>query len=369
MKIGVLGGGQLARMLALAGHRLGLRVFVVDPAESPCSADVATHHRAAFDDPDALAWLATHCDVVTTELEAVPTASLTRLGELVAAVHPNAKAIGVLQDRRSERELCDELGIAVAPWADANAPAQRLAHILSGCEAVVKLRRSGYDGRGQRFVDCIDDIPRALAELGHGAAIVERRVAFERELSQVSVRSRYGELHHYPLVQNDHVNGILHQTHAPAPGVSPSLQLAAETIAESLLAHLDYVGVMAVELFEVEGRLLVNEIAPRVHNSGHWTIEGAATSQFENHLRAVSGLPLGSTEARGDWLMTNLVGRVPPLDQLMVDDTAVVHVYGKQPRPGRKLGHVTRPAASDGPTRVETNSRDIWCTIAEGDSQ
>jgi 5-(carboxyamino)imidazole ribonucleotide synthase len=270
----------------------------------------------AYDDPDGLDRLAAGVDVVTFEFENVPVEAARR----VAAV-PGMRALELGQDRLVEKELFRRLGIETAPFGTLSD---------TGLPALVKSRRLGYDGKGQRVVE--DDGRLGDDELAEGI------VSFDRELSIVAVRGRDGDTRFYPLAENEHRGGILAVSRAPAHDAPQS---EAEEIATRLLEELDYVGVLAVELFDVGGRLLANEFAPRVHNTGHWTIDGADTSQFENHLRAILGLPLGSTAARGGSVMVNLVGALPPLEQLLAIPGAHVHLYGKEPRPGRKLGHVT----------------------------
>ena len=320
--VGCIGGGQLGRMLALAGAPLAVRLRFLDPAADACARDVGELVVGAYDDPACLDRLAEGADVVTYEFENVPVEAARR----VSAV-PDARALELGQDRLAEKELFRSLGIATAPFGS-------VAEV--GVPALVKSRRLGYDGKGQRVVDSAEPIG--------GDELAEGLVEFERELSIVGVRGRDGETAFYPLAENVHRGGILATTRAPARDAP---QPEAEEIATRLLDELGYVGVLAVELFDAGGELLANEFAPRVHNTAHWTIDGAETSQFENHLRAILGLPLGSTAARGASAMVNLVGRVPPLEHLLDIPGAHVHLYGKQPRPGRKLGHVTLVGANE----------------------
>jgi len=328
--VGCIGGGQLGRMLALAGAPLGIRMRFLDPASDACAGQVGELVVGAYDDPAALDRLADGCDVVTYEFENVPVAAARRVCAL-----PDARALELGQDRFVEKELFRRLGIETAPFGS-------LAD--TGLPALVKSRRLGYDGKGQRRVETIE--PLAEDELAEGV------VPFDRELSIVAVRGRDGDTRFYPLAENEHRGGILAVSRTPAENAP---QREAEEIATKLLDDLGYVGVLAVELFDVGGRLLANEFAPRVHNTGHWTIDAAETSQFENHLRAILGLPLGSTSARGEGLMVNLVGGVPPLAELLAVDGAHVHLYGKEPRSGRKLGHVTLVDAD--PARVAALER------------
>jgi 5-(carboxyamino)imidazole ribonucleotide synthase len=317
--VGCIGGGQLGRMLALAGAPLGLRMRFLDPAPDACAGAVGELVVGAYDDPACLDRLADGADVVTFEFENVPVEAARRV-----AVVPDMRALELGQDRLIEKELFRRLGIETAPFGT-------LEDV--GVPALVKSRRLGYDGKGQRMVDSPGEI------IGENE-LVEGIVPFDGELSIVAVRDRDGARAFYPLTENEHRGGILATSRAPASGAG-ALQGEAEEIARRLLDELGYVGVLAVELFDVGGRLLANEFAPRVHNTGHWTMEGSVTSQFENHLRAILGLPLGPTEALGSAILVNLVGAVPPLEELLAVRGAHVHVYGKEPRPGRKLGHVT----------------------------
>ena len=328
--VGILGGGQLGRMLALAGIPLGIDCVVVEPAPDPPAAAVADVIAAPFDDPAALAELARRCDVVTVELEHVPVAALDWLAERVP-VRPSPGAVATAQDRKAEKEALAAAGIATAPWA---APP-----VAFPGGTVVKRRFGGFDGRGQVVLAPGVPVDGAL----DGPCISEEVVAFQRELSIVAARAVEGAVACYPVVENRHADGILRTTVAPAPGWTEALQSEAEAIATAVLAQLDYVGVLAVELFAVDGRLVANEVAPRVHNSGHWTIDGAETSQFEQHLRAVAGLPLGSVAVRQSVAMVNLIGELPDVAALLAVPGAHVHLYGKAPRPARKLGHVTVP--------------------------
>ncbi|MDX6519728.1 MAG: 5-(carboxyamino)imidazole ribonucleotide synthase [Gaiellales bacterium] len=337
MRVGILGGGQLARMIALAGHPLGVPCSFLDPSPEACAGPVGELVVDAYDSAAGLDRLASTCDLVTFEFESVPAAAAERLAAQVA-VHPPAQALAIAQDRVHEKRVFQELGIETARFWAIDSQADLEAAALPG---VLKTRRLGYDGKGQRVLRDRDDMTGAFTALGTVPLIAEQLVEFERELSIVAVRGRDGGVACYPLVENHHRDGILRVTHAPAPGLTPELQALGESHARLLLDRLDYVGVLALELFQVGDSLLANEMAPRVHNSGHWTIEGAETSQFENHLRAVCGLPLGSTELRTPSTMVNLIGGTPPLAELAAIEGAHVHLYGKAPRPGRKLGHVT----------------------------
>ncbi len=345
--VGILGGGQLARMLALAGAPLGLRFLVMDQVADACAAQFVPLLQADYTDEAALAEFAARVDVVTFDFENVPAQSAQWLANKVP-VFPSPRALAVAQDRLAEKTLFNDLGIAtprfsaVASRADLD---RALAEIGAPC--ILKTRRLGYDGKGQFRLAGEDDADAAWAALGAQAdsvgLILEGFVAFQRELSVVAVRARDGSFRAWPLTQNWHASGILSASLAPADA-SPALIDQALGHARALAEELDYVGVFALELFEREGQLLANEMAPRVHNSGHWTIEGAECSQFENHLRAVLGLPLGSCEARGRACMLNWVGELPEASAALAVAGLHWHDYGKSPREGRKVGHATAVA-------------------------
>jgi len=314
--VACIGGGQLGRMLGLAGLPLGLSFRFLDPSPNACAGEVGELVVGEYGDPEALDRLAAGADVVTYEFENVPVDAARR----IAAV-PGAAALEKGQDRLREKELFRSLGIDTARFGTLE---------RTGLPALVKTRRLGYDGKGQRRVEAAEPIGRE--------EVAEAIVPFDRELSILGVRGQDGETRFWPVGENVHRDGILQVTRAPAENAP---QADAETICRALLDELDYVGVLAVELFDVGGSLLANEFAPRVHNTAHWTIDGAATSQFENHLRAILGLPLGSTEAGVRCVMVNLIGSVPSVEELLAMPGARVHLYGKAPRPGRKVGHVT----------------------------
>jgi 5-(carboxyamino)imidazole ribonucleotide synthase len=355
--IGILGGGQLARMLALAAHNLGLRCRVYDPAADPPAAAVAKHHRGRFDHVEVLRQFGSGLSVVTYEVEHLPIAALEKLAGVVD-LYPGLSAIRVASDRLVEKNFVNAAGIQTAAFAavdrveDVDEAIDRL-----GLPLILKTRTQGYDGRGQAVVQTRREAIRALRKLGGSDLIAESLVRFDSELSIIAVRSRTGQIAAYPLVENHHGEGILRWTLAPAPELDRRICRRAEKIARRLLAELDYVGVLCVELFRVGDTLLVNEIAPRVHNSGHWTIEGAETSQFENHLRAILGLPLGSTEANGNWVLFNLLGRTPDVRRVLELPGAHLHLYDKSPRPGRKLGHVNYRAGDPRRARVRLQSQ------------
>jgi 5-(carboxyamino)imidazole ribonucleotide synthase len=329
-------------MLALAGTPLGLRFRFLEP-RAPAPVDgLGEVVRGAYDDLDAVRRFGDGVAVVTYEFENVPVASARALVDEGVRVHPPAAALEVAQDRLREKETFARLGIPVAPWRavdtreDLAAAAEEL-----GLPAVLKTRRFGYDGKGQAVLRGDADLDDAWAQLGGRPLLLEGFVDFSRELSIIAVRARDGAAAFYPLVENRHVRGILTETIAPAPAVPDALQAQAERHVRALLDALDYVGVLALELFQAgDDLLLANELAPRVHNSGHWTQNGAVTSQFENHMRAVVGLPLGATSATGSTVMLNLLGALPPLVAVLAEPGAHLHLYDKAPRPGRKLGHI-----------------------------
>jgi 5-(carboxyamino)imidazole ribonucleotide synthase len=340
MKIGILGGGQLGRMLALSGLPLDLSFRVLDPAPSACAAAVSEHLVGEYEDYAALAEFMAGLDAVTYEFENVPVETARWL-ELRLPVYPPPEALEVAQDRYSEKEFFTRIGVPVPRYRAVATRAEFDVAVRDiGLPAVLKTRRFGYDGKGQAVLRSPADVGPAWTLLGGRPLILEQFAPFEREVSLIGVRGQGGEQTYYPLVDNHHRDGILARSLAPAPA-SDHLQRLAEAHVGAALEALRYVGVLAVEFFVWDGQLLVNEMAPRVHNSGHWTIEGAVTSQFENHLRAVLGWPLGSTAARGCSAMVNLIGRLAPREQVLAIPGAHLHLYGKSPRPGRKLGHVT----------------------------
>ena len=386
MTIGILGGGQLGYMLALAGYPLGLHFRFFDPSPEAPVGRIASRVTAEFTDEAALEKFASGLELVTYEFENVPVNAVRFLADRVPVFPPPA-ALEAAQDRLSEKQLFLDLGIPTTEFAPlTDREALDVAVKKVGLPAMLKTCRMGYDGKGQWLLRTAEDVARAKDELpgsielprasssdpfrmtnstkvasssrsaerssvggdstNDAPFILERFVKFSRELSVLAVRGRTGETAVYPLVENHHRGGILRLSLAPAPLLDPAIQRAAEDAANSVFEELQYVGVLAIEFFEQDGRLLANEMAPRVHNSGHWTIEGALTSQFENHLRAVVGLPLGSTHAIGSSAMLNLIGELPDPAEVLAIRDAHLHLYGKSPRAGRKLGHVTLRAAS-----------------------
>jgi 5-(carboxyamino)imidazole ribonucleotide synthase len=338
MKIGVIGGGQLGRMLALAGTPLGMNFAFLDPAPDACAAALGEHLRADYGDQDHLRQLADEVDLVTFEFESVPAETVAFLSQFVP-VYPSADALRIARDRWFEKSMFKDLGIPTPDFADIQSQADLDAAAASiGLPAVLKTRTLGYDGKGQKVMRKPADVSNAFAELGSVPCILEGFVPFSGEVSLIAVRSRDGETCFYPLVHNTHEEGILRLSVASS---NHSLQPLAEDYASRVLTKLDYVGVLAFEFFEVDGGLKANEIAPRVHNSGHWTIEGAECSQFENHLRAVTGLPLGSTAKLGESAMLNFIGDVPDVAKVIAVEDCHLHHYGKAFKVGRKVGHAT----------------------------
>lgn len=339
--IGVLGGGQLGRMLALAGYPLGERFRFVDEIPDAPVADLGPLLVRSFQDPGLVEALIPGLKLVTYEFENVPVGLVESLEQLLP-VFPSSRALAASQDRLVEKQLFRRLGVKTAPFA----PVDRLVQLEEalhqlGTPAILKTRRLGYDGKGQYFIRESQQLREAWNTLGGVPLILEGYVPFERELSQISVRGRDGSLAFYPLVQNHHAHGILRLSIAPAPHLQESLQKRAIALATAVLQELNYVGVLTIELFQQGGELIANEMAPRVHNSGHWTIEGAETSQFENHLRAILGYPLGSPSLHMPSAMINLIGLIPDLKQVLVEPGIHVHLYGKSARRARKVGHVT----------------------------
>jgi 5-(carboxyamino)imidazole ribonucleotide synthase len=355
--VGILGGGQLARMLALAAAPLGIRTLAVDGAADACAGQVSRLVVADWDDEAALAEFARQVDVVTFDFENVPAATAERLAGQVG-VFPNPRALAVAQDRLSEKTLFRESGLNTPEFAVVDTRDDLVAAVgRIGLPAILKTRRLGYDGKGQFRLKTPADVDAAWAALGDAASrhglILEAFVPFDRELSVVAVRGRDGAFRTWPLTRNWHVDGVLSLSLAPAPGTSDRLEKEAIAHARAIAERLDYVGVFALELFVRGSELLGNEMAPRVHNSGHWTIEGAHTSQFENHIRAVLGLPLGDTGVRGASAMLNWIGDMPdPAPVLSVAD-GHWHDYGKEARPGRKVGHATICATDAGSLRAK----------------
>jgi 5-(carboxyamino)imidazole ribonucleotide synthase len=344
--IGILGGGQLGRMLALAAARLGFDTAVLTPEADAPAARVATRTIIApYEDLSALGLLARAADVITFEFENVPAAVVERLAKVGASVAPCAKALAVAQDRVEEKTFLNEIGIATVGFAaidgldDLESALRRL-----GAPLLLKTRRGGYDGKGHAWVMRASEGAEALERLGGRPAIAEAPADFRREAAIIAARGRGGEIALYPLTESHHEGGILRRASAPAQA-PPRVLAEAERIAATLVDALDYVGVMGVELFERDdGKLLVNEIAPRVHNTGHWTLDGCEVDQFEQHIRAIAGWPLGPTAAIAHVEMTNLLGDEAENWQVLAGEPETrLWLYGKsQARPGRKMGHINR---------------------------
>jgi 5-(carboxyamino)imidazole ribonucleotide synthase len=344
MKIGVVGAGQLGRMLAVAGFPLGLRFEFLDASADTPGGRIAPTVVGAFDDAESLRQLAAQTDLLTYEFENVPVDALRDVAELKTCLPP-LDALKVSQDRLYEKELFRTLGIATPPFRAIESAADLESAVADfGLPAVLKTRRLGYDGRGQRYLRTSADVASGWDALKGVPLILEGFVEFDSEVSIIGARSTRGETRAYPLTLNTHRDGILRVS--VAPHRRENLQRAAERCLRKLFDHFDYAGVLTIEFFVQRGRLIANEMAPRVHNSGHWTIEGAVTSQFENHLRAILGWPLGETDAIGHAAMVNFIGEMPDRDRVLALPGVHLHDYAKDPRPGRKLGHCTVVASS-----------------------
>ncbi|MCB9675910.1 MAG: 5-(carboxyamino)imidazole ribonucleotide synthase [Alphaproteobacteria bacterium] len=355
-RVGILGGGQLGRMLAQAALPLGVDCVVYDDAHDSCAAAYAPVVQGSLADREALERFAVGLDVITFEFENVPAEAVQFLRDTGHLVHPGPLALTTAQDRWNEKRFFRDHGIRTTPFAKVDDEAGLQEAIAQlGLPAVLKARRLGYDGKGQLYLAHPEQAEVAWPALGGVPCILEKVVTFDREVSLLSVRGRSGEVRHYPLVENRHAGGVLRWSQAPALGLPDGMQQRAEAAAERVLEALDYVGVLAIEWFQVGDDLLANEMAPRVHNSGHFSIEGAATSQFENHIRAVLGWPLGETEV-SPCMMVNLLGQIPDRGQILSVPGARLHDYAKAPRQGRKLGHVTI-TGPDMPTVAERARR------------
>jgi 5-(carboxyamino)imidazole ribonucleotide synthase len=343
MRVGVLGAGQLARMIALSGIPLGLEFIFLDPSADACANKLGQPLIGDYSDPALLAELAERADVVTYEFENVP-AEVAGFLASHTQVYPSPKALAVAQDRLIEKSFFHDIDIPTPAYAAVDS-FESLGQAMAtlGYPAILKSRTQGYDGKGQSLLKSADDLKQAWEQLQGAPAVVEAFVPFKREVSIIAVRSVSGEVVFYPLSENLHRGGILRVSECRA---DDAMQKQAESYVSRLLDALDYVGVLALELFEVDGQLVANEFAPRVHNSGHWTIEGAETSQFENHLRAILDLPLGSTAPVGNAAMVNFIGGLPKTEELLAIPHAHLHLYDKSPRKGRKVAHATIRAES-----------------------
>ena len=328
-------------MLALAGYPLGHSFVFFDQAQGESTTGLGATHVGSFSDHQALATFAKECDIITYEFENVPCEAAHFLATKLP-LYPPPRALEVSQDRVVEKTFLQSLGIATPRFESASSEHELLEACKKvGVPCIAKTRRFGYDGKGQARISEFSNIPEVWQALGGTPLIVEGFVQFSRELSVIAARDLHGEIATYPLAQNEHLDGILHRTEMPAPDLLPTLRQEAHAISTTILEHLSYVGVLSIELFQVGEHLLVNEMAPRVHNSGHATIEGILTSQFENHIRAITGMHLGSVEARARAVMYNLIGKIPDPTELSAIPDAKIHLYGKSPRAGRKLGHIT----------------------------
>ncbi|MEO7503784.1 MAG: 5-(carboxyamino)imidazole ribonucleotide synthase [Sphingomicrobium sp.] len=342
--IGIVGGGQLGRMLAIAAAQIGYRCHVFDPDEAPCAAEVAGKFtRAKFDDEAALARFAEACDVVTYEFENLPVAPLAALGD---KLRPGTRSLEIAQDRAVEKRFIEGNGGRVAPWREVSSVEELDAAVAAlGLPLVLKSRRLGYDGKGQAWIRDPAEARAAWASIGDAPAVAEAGMTFEAEFSILLARRADGMTSAFPAPRNEHEGGILRRSTVPAGRpIDGQVHKAVQTAA-GLANALDHVGLFTVEFFACRDGAVINEIAPRVHNSGHWTIEGAHTSQFEQHIRAICGLPLGSPAlVAGGAVMDNLIGdEVDRWADILTDPRARLHLYGKgEARPGRKMGHVTR---------------------------
>jgi len=343
--VGIIGAGQLGQMLGQAGRALGVECIFLDPGDNPPAQDTGTVIRCAFDDANGLRELAARVDVLTYEFENVPVDAVKTVADLTD-IYPPPEALQFAQDRLIEKRLFESLDIPVAAFkAVESAVDLRQAADEIGLPLVLKTRRLGYDGKGQIVIRDSNALANAWRELGASPLIAEQMIEFDYEVSAIGARSVAGDIVSYPLTANRHRDGILRTSRAPAG--NPEITNLAQVYHAKLAAELNYVGVLALELFVVGDELVANEFAPRVHNSGHWTIEGATTSQFENHLRAIASMPLGDPSAIACVAMENLIGALPVNLQRLRDAGYYVHEYGKPPRPDRKLGHITLLAGDE----------------------
>lgn len=347
--IGILGGGQLGRMLALAAVPLGFRCRFYDPSPDCCARDVGECANSAYDDLKAVEAFCAGVDVITYEFENIALAT-ARVADNFGKLRPSYRALECTQDRVKEKALLLGNGLPSAEFLDAQSArgsfeaSLRLLHDAEkrfGLPLIVKTARLGYDGRGQIVCRSANDFIEAARLMAQSNCIIESFINFSRELSQIACRGQDGEMVFYPLVENRHYQGILIETHAPADGITADFARMSQEYARKIAENLDFVGVFCVELFDCGDRLLVNEIAPRVHNSGHWSIEGASTSQFENHIRAISGLPIAGPKVLGESVMFNAIGGLPQLEEVLKISGAHFHSYRKAPAAGRKVGHIT----------------------------
>lgn len=339
MKVGVLGGGQLGQMLALAGYPLGIDFSFLDPNANAPAAKLGSFVKADYDDSAAVMQLAEDSDVLTFDMENVSAACIEGIG-VASLCRPNLTALKTAQDRLEEKICFESLDIEVAPYRAVDTIDDLMDAIETvGFPALLKTRRFGYDGRGQRYLRSSSEAEVAFSALGGGNLILERVVPFDKEVSLLGVRSPSQDVRFYPLAENYHVDGVLRVSIARRQ--NNRLQKLAESYVRRVLERLDYVGVLAVEFFSLGDKLIANEMAPRVHNSGHWSIEASISSQFENHIRAILDLPLGETSPTQEAAMVNLIGEMPNRRELLAIPGLHLHDYSKKPRAGRKLGHAT----------------------------
>ena len=365
MRVGVLGGGQLGRMLALAGYQLGVEFRFFDPNSGAPVGQIGELIAADYGDHKALERFLEGVDVVTYEFESIPLSTVRFVAERVK-VFPPIAALETAQDRLLEKSLFRELGIPTPPFAPIDSLDElRRAVARIGYPAVLKTRRMGYDGKGQVVIRDAASVEKAWKKLGGSRLLLEQYVSFQHELSVIGVRDQGGREAFYPPIENLHREGVLRRSIAPARETTPETAALAIEYSRRLMDRLQYVGVLALELFSVDGELFANEMAPRVHNSGHWTIEGAETSQFENHLRAILSLPLGGTTASGTSVMLNILGHIPPVESVLAVKGAHLHLYGKAPTEKRKLGHVTLVAQSEEP--LDQRIRELVGALGQGE--
>ena len=339
MKIGILGGGQLGRMLTLAGVPLGLDVAIFSSEDSPPCGIFSSYTRGDFSDRAAVQRFASGCDVVTAEFENIPQETLKAAAE-ETTLYPATEIFKTASDRLLEKQLAEKLGIPIPRYIAVDSLEELKTASKSLPNALVKARSLGYDGKSQARIEPGADLNAAWESVGKRPSLLEEFFPFEFEVSLLSVRNVHGEVAFYQISRNTHLRGILTRS-VVIPGLLPELQKQAESYARMILEGVNYVGVLAIEFFVRDGNLYFNEMAPRVHNTGHWTIEGALTSQFENHMRAIAGLPLGSPEARAECEMLNIIGQEPEISSVISVRDAHLHLYGKSPRAGRKIGHIT----------------------------
>lgn len=375
--LGVLGGGQLGRYFVCAAHEMGYRVMVLDPdAQSPAGQIADVHLKAAYDDPEALKRLATECAAVTTEFENVPASSLRWLAQAVP-VCPSAEAVAICQSRIEEKRFLRSSGLPVAPFAEIHNETDIAALDGNLFPGILKLARLGYDGKGQATVSSYEEALAAFRQFKGVACVLEKRLSLQSELSVVLARDVSGNVETFPPTQNHHRNGILDYSIQPAPDVCPLLATEAQHLAKQIASALDYTGTLSVEFFVVDGQLCVNELAPRPHNSGHYTLDACITNQFEQQVRALCGLPLGDARAHSSAVMVNLLGELWPLkesdgkpspkwDALLSANNLKLHFYGKEEaRPGRKMGHYTVVGAD--PAATVATALATRATLLESD--